>query len=104
MSDRAKPELSVHRANELLDEVRASDRRDARLAIANGVKAAQEKWIESSLIAEALVVELMGVVQNNNTKQTTAAYLRKLAESIAPADLEAYEPTRAQTSGGEFRH
>jgi len=69
-------------AAELIAEVDASDRRQAGLAIAEGVRAAQGQWIAAHLIAEALVFELIDFVQTNRSGREVAAYLRALAETL----------------------
>ena len=82
MSGRSKPSLSSSRAEELIAEVQAADRDAARLAVGKGVEEAQEQWIEASLIAEALIHELVALVENNNSSGTTATYLRELAQTL----------------------
>ena len=77
MSDRSKPRLSAERAFELISEIDASDRQQARLAIAGGVRKAQDGWIAAHVIAEALVLELISV-----TGADIAAHLRALAEML----------------------
>ena len=41
---------------EVIDEVVEGDRKIAREAVATGVRQAQDQWIESTLIAEALAL------------------------------------------------
>ena len=44
---------------EVIDEVVEGDRKIAREAVATGVRQAQDQWIESTLIAEALALEII---------------------------------------------
>ena len=44
---------------EVIDEVVEADRKIAREAVANGVRQAQDQWIESTLIAEALALDCL---------------------------------------------
>ncbi len=82
MTVKAKPDLSLQSVTELISEVSASDRQKARLAIAKGVQAAQDQWIEAPLIAEALSVELVNVARHSVPGAQIAAYLRELAEHL----------------------
>ena len=58
------------------------DRRNARLAIRNGVKGAEDQWVSAPMIAEALTMELVSYVQAARSPSETAAFLRALAEAI----------------------
>jgi len=82
MTGRRKPELSAKRARELIAEVDASDRQQARRAIAGAVQEIQDQWIAAPVIAEALVLELTTVVQSNRLGSEAAAYLRTLARAL----------------------
>ena len=77
-----KPELTDCRADELIAEVMAEDRERARKAIAGGVQAAQDSWIEAPLIAEALALELIAFAQQDQSASLIAAHLRGLAQAI----------------------
>ena len=81
MTGRSVSDLTMERVNEIA-EVDASDRKQARLAIAGGVRAAEENWIAAHFIAEALVLELVTVVQGNRSGAEVAAYLRSLAHTL----------------------
>ena len=48
-------------ASSLIGRVRADDLERARTAIGNGVQCAEDQWIESGLIADALASELIKV-------------------------------------------
>lgn len=80
MTRRTKPELDPDTASELIAEADASDRQRARLAIAGGVQAAQGQWIAAHLVAEALVLELLRVVESAGVD--APAYLRALAQAV----------------------
>lgn len=67
-------------------EVDAADRQKARAAIADGVKAAQDQWLEARFIAEALALELMATAKRDASTAEVAAHLRALAEAIEVAD------------------
>ncbi len=82
-----KSDLSPQDASEIITEITRSDRDRARLAISAGVQAAQGQWIEASLIAEALALELIAVAEHSRSSSGIAAYLRELAEAMeAQAD------------------
>ncbi len=82
MSKRTKPKLDANQAYELIAEVNASDRAQARQAVASGVQSAQNQWIAAPVIAEALALELMALVQRNHADAQVANYLRTLARSL----------------------
>tara|TARA_A100001037_G_scaffold298108_1_gene321287 strand:+ start:351 stop:620 length:270 start_codon:yes stop_codon:yes gene_type:complete len=82
MSKRVKPKLDAKQAYELIAEVNASDRAHARQAVVSGIQSAQNQWIAAPVIAEALALELMVLVQSNQGDAEAAAYLRALARSI----------------------
>ena len=65
---------------EVMEEV--VDRKIAREAIANGVRHAQDQWIESTLIAEALALEIIKVSRSNLSENAIAAHLRAVATSL----------------------
>lgn len=67
-------------ASKRIAEIKTSDRKAARKAVAQGVQSAKEKWIEAPLIVEALALELVSVAQINSSSNMTAAYLRNLAD------------------------
>ena len=67
---------------EVIDEVVAGDRKIAREAIANGVRHAQDQWIESTLIAEALALEIIQVSRSSLSENAIAAHLRAVATSL----------------------
>ena len=77
-----KPKLNDLRAKALIAEVVAEDRERARQAIADGVRAAQDNWIEAQLIAEALALELIDFAQQDESATHIAAHLRALALAI----------------------
>lgn len=81
-SEKGKDRLSVGDATKLLAEVDATDREAARLAVNKAVASAQEQWISAELIAEALVMELMTIAQNNLSTKGVASYLRQLATHV----------------------
>ena len=67
---------------EVIDEVVEADRKIAREAIATGVRQAQDQWIESTLIAEALALEIIKVSRSNLSESAIAAHLRAIAISL----------------------
>ena len=67
---------------EVIDEVVEADRKIAREAIATGVKQAQDQWIESTLIAEALALEIIKVSRSSRSESAIAAHLRAIAISL----------------------
>ena len=73
MTRRSGPKLSADRAKELVAEVVASDRQQARTAIARGVHSAKEQWLEAPIIAEALALELIAIAERNNLRAEVAA-------------------------------
>jgi len=77
-----KPEPTGFSPDELIAEVMAEDRERARRAIAGGVQAAQDSWIEAPLIAEALALELLSFAQQDQSARLIAAHLRGLAQAI----------------------
>lgn len=82
VTDRSKINLTVDQANELIEEVTASDRQQARLALSGGVQAAQKQWIAAPLIIEAMALELTILVQDIRSGSDVANYLRSLANLI----------------------
>lgn len=66
----------------MIEEVQSADRKFARTAVAKGVQAAQEQWIEAPLVAEALMLELIDVAQSSQTADKIAANLRAMATAI----------------------
>ena len=67
---------------EVIDEVVEADRKIAREAIATGVRQAQDQWIESTLIAEALALEIIKVSRSSLHESAIAAHLRAIAISL----------------------
>jgi|TARA_A100001037_G_scaffold27190_1_gene21939 hypothetical protein len=67
---------------EVIDEVVEADRKIAREAIATGVRQAQDQWIESTLIAEALALEIIKVSRSSLSESAIAAHLRAIAISL----------------------
>ena len=82
MSGRLKPKLGAEETEELISEVNASDRQQARAAIADGVRAAENQWLEARFIAEALALELMSVSRRADSPIEVAAHLRALADVL----------------------
>ncbi|MEM7098628.1 MAG: hypothetical protein AAF541_10260 [Pseudomonadota bacterium] len=66
----------------LIETVRSTDRAAARKEVANGVKSAQEQWIEAELIVEALAQELIEVAQTSLHGEHIAKHLRHLASVV----------------------
>ena len=88
MSAQSKPKVDWGLANKLIAEVDASDRRCARLAIKDGIATAEAQWLAAPIIAEALTLELMKVVQKYRTGIEAAEFLRALARTLeAQADV-----------------
>ena len=67
---------------EVIDEVVEGDRKIAREAVATGVRQAQDQWIESTLIAEALAFEIIKVSRSSLSENAIAAHLRAIAISL----------------------
>ena len=67
---------------EVIDEVVEGDRKIAREAVATGVRQAQDQWIESTLIAEALALEIIKVSRSSLSENAIAAHLRAIAISL----------------------
>ena len=67
---------------EVIDQVIEGDRKIAREAVADGVRQAQDQWVESALIAEALALEIIKVSQSNLSENAIAAHLRAIAKSL----------------------
>ncbi len=67
---------------EVIDKVVEADRKIAREAIATGVRQAQDQWIESTLIAEALALEIIKVSRSSLSENAIAAHLRAIAMSL----------------------
>ena len=67
---------------EVIDEVVEGDRKIAREAVATGVRQAQDQWIESTLIAEALALEIIKVSRSGLSESAIAAHLRAIAISL----------------------
>ena len=67
---------------EVIDEVVEADRKIAREAIATGVRQAQDQWIESTLIAEALALEIIKVSRSSLSESAIVAHLRAIAISL----------------------
>ena len=86
MSRRAKPKLSVERANELIAKVNSSDRKDAHAAIAGGVRAAEEQWLDARFIAEALALQIVSIAERTGEGPAIARQLRAMADAIEARD------------------
>ena len=82
MKNKPKPELRQQDVQRIIGEVTATDRDRARQAIAAGVQAAQAQWLEAPLVAEALALELIAVLDDCQSATATAAFLRSLAANI----------------------
>ena len=82
MSRPTKPGLGANGVEELVAEVSASDRQQARAAVAEGVQAAKSQWLEARFIAEALTLELVDIARTNGTPGEIAAQLRALADVL----------------------
>ena len=67
---------------ELIDEIVEGDRKIAREAVANGVRQAQDQWVESNLIAEALALEIVKVSRSSLSENAIADHLRAIAISL----------------------
>ena len=67
---------------EVIDKVVEADRKIAREAIATGVRQAQDQWIVSTLIAEALALEIIKVSRSSLSENAIAAHLRAIAMSL----------------------
>ena len=67
---------------EVIDEVVEGDRKIAREAVANGVRQAQDQWVESNLIAEALALEIVKVSRSSLSDNAIADHLRAIAISL----------------------
>ena len=67
---------------EVIDEVVEGDRKIAREAVANGVRQAQDQWVESNLIVEALALEIIKISRSNLSENAIAAHLRAIAISL----------------------
>ncbi len=81
MSDRdLEPEPQ---ANQIIEDVNASDLARARAAVAEGVEKAQRDWIPHHLIVSALALELQTCVSGHEPSSEVAGYLRKLADLIS---------------------
>ena len=66
----------------VIDEVVDGDRKIAREAVADGVRQAQDQWVESNLIAEALALEIIKISRSNLSENAIAAHLRAIASSL----------------------
>ena len=67
---------------EVIDEVIDGDRKIATEAVASGVKKAQDQWVESALIVEALAIEIIKVSRSSLSDNAIAAQLRAIAISL----------------------
>ena len=67
---------------EVIDEVVEADRKIAREAIATGVRQAQDQWIESTLIAEELALEIIKVSRSSLSESAIAVHPRAIAISL----------------------
>lgn len=65
-----------------ISELRSADLREAKKAIAKGVRESQERWIEAGLIAEALTAELVKIAQNSGSESQIATLLRTVAARL----------------------
>lgn len=76
------PEADDQATQDLLEEVVATDRKFARAAVNNGVRTAQQRWVEAPLIAEALTLELVDLAQISQSAGQIAEQLRAIASAI----------------------
>ena len=83
MTRKGKPLDEIENAREVIAEVDAYDRRQARLAIRGGVQAAREQWIAVPIVAEATALELIAFVRDNHSGEEAATYLRALASILS---------------------
>ena len=67
---------------QVMDEVIEGDRKIAREAVANGVRQAQDQWVESNLIAEALALEIVKISRSSLSENVIADHLRAIAISL----------------------
>ena len=67
---------------EVIDEVVEGDRKIAREAVANGVRQAQDQWVESNLIVEALALEIVKVSRSSLSENAIADHSRAIAISL----------------------
>jgi hypothetical protein len=79
VTHKVKPLAEIENARELIAEVDAYDRRQARLAIRGGVQVAREQWIAVPVVAEVMALELIGGVQENHSGEEAAIFLMALA-------------------------
>ena len=96
MTYKVKPLAEIENARELIADVDANDRRQARQAIRGGVEAAREQWIAAPVVAEAMALELIGVVQENHSGEEAATVLRALANIL---NREAETASRKEQAG-----
>jgi len=66
----------------VIHEVVEGDRKIAREAVADGVRQAQDQWVESNLIVEALALEIIKISRSNLSENAIAAHLRAIAISL----------------------
>ncbi len=66
----------------MIGQVRIADRERVRRLIGHGVQAAQEQWIESGLIGDALILEWIKVIQEHQSGKQVAEDLRALADRV----------------------
>ena len=66
----------------VIHEVVEGDRKIAREAVADGVRQAQDQWVESNLIVEALALEIIKISRSSLSENAIAAHLRAVATSL----------------------
>ena len=74
--------MKKKQAEILISQVQSADKEASRAAVGRGVKEAQEKWIESALITEALTLEIINIARLSQTESRIAAQLRAIATSL----------------------
>ena len=74
--------MAKKNTNRTISELRSADLREAKKAIAKGVRESQERWIEAGLIAEALTAELVKIAQNSGSELQIATLLRTVAARL----------------------
>ena len=88
MTNRRTLKLPADEAQTLIDQVDGEDRQRAYAAIADGVRTAQDQWLDARFIVEALTHELVTLTQSRGSNVQVAAQLRALADALeAPVEL-----------------
>ena len=68
--------------HDVIKEVQTSDRALAGSAITQGVKAAQARWIEAPLIADALLEAVADIARESGISALVANNLRSIASTL----------------------